>query len=251
VTLADRLAAAYAEALQVHAARSPGRFSEEVDGLQVISLGLPERWSNAVLALTGRPDPRAVTSVLGWLAARGLDGQVFVRERDAAALTDLSRIDALPVFAVSTSGPAALGSASLQSGPRIEGERLDVAPAASAADFTGVYSSAFEMRPGMAESLVIDADIGAPGLVHLIGRVAGEVVACAMLRPAGGLGYVSAVGVLPVWRGRGIGTAMLATCADRSADAGCEVLWLHAAAGSAAFYEGIGFELVDTHVALA
>jgi ribosomal protein S18 acetylase RimI-like enzyme len=246
VTPADRLAAAYADVLRVHAARAPGRFSMEVDGLAVVSLGLPERWSNAVLALTARPHPHAVAKALGALAARGLDGQVFIRERDVDALADLSRIDALPVFAISAAGLHGLGS-----GVRVQGEPFDVVPAESAADFTGVYGSAFDMRPGLAEALVADADIAAPGLVHLLGRVAGEIVACALLRPSGGLGYVSAVGVLPAWRGRGIGTAMLATCADRSAAAGCDVLWLHAAAGSAAFYEGIGFELVDTHVALA
>jgi N-acetylglutamate synthase-like GNAT family acetyltransferase len=107
------------------------------------------------------------------------------------------------------------------------------------------------MRPGMADALVDPADLEAPDDVHLIARVdEGEAVGCALLRSASGLGYVSAVGVVPEHRGRGIGTTLLDACAARATADGCHAVWLHASASSHAFYAGLGYELVDTHVAL-
>jgi ribosomal protein S18 acetylase RimI-like enzyme len=236
VTLGDQLASVYAESLRRWATRSSGRFAEEVAGLSVVSLGLPERWANTVVALAAEPEAAAVVEALGWFAARGLDAQAIVRERDVAALVTLRRVDELPAFVA----PAASAQ-----------DVLSVVPAQDAAEFARIYAAAFAMRPGMAEALVVDADIGAPGMVHLVGRRDGEAVACALLQPADGLGQVSALGVLPAGQGRGFGTAMLAACGVTARAHGCDRIWLHASASSRGFYESLGFECVDTHVALA
>ena len=236
VTLADRVAAAYAEAMWTYADGAPGRFAERVAGLRVVSLGLPEHWANTVLALTEPPAPAAVEVALRRLTESGLTGRVLVRERDAAGLGRLERVDEMLAFV----GPAAATQDTLQ-----------VSPAATAAEFTDVYGAAFAMRPGLASALVVEADLAAERTVHLVGRVDGLAVACAVLRPIDGLGYLSAVGVLPAYQGRGFGTAMLAAGAAEAGARGCDVLWLHATAHTRAFYEGLDFELIDTHVALA
>ena len=50
---------------------------------------------------------------------------------------------------------------------------------------------------------------------------------------------------------RGYGVTMLDAGRVVAADHGCDLVWLNATAASRRFYERIGFELVDTHVALA
>jgi N-acetylglutamate synthase-like GNAT family acetyltransferase len=57
--------------------------------------------------------------------------------------------------------------------------------------------------------------------------------------------------VAPEVRSRGYGTAMLAACRSEAGALDCSVVWLNAAPRTAPFYEAIGFERVDTYVALA
>jgi ribosomal protein S18 acetylase RimI-like enzyme len=240
VTPADRLAAAYTAVLLRHAERAPGRFARVVAGLPVLSLGLPERWANVVLALERPPDPSAVDEALAWLRHADVEGQVLVRQRDTVLLPSLLPVDLLPAYRAPVDLAAGLAG----------GAAIEVVPATDAAVFARVYEAAFGMRPGLADALVAPADIGATGMTHLLARDGEELVGCALLRPAGGLGYVSAVGVLPERRGRGVGTALLAAGARRAAAEGCDGVWLHASRSSQQFYEGLGYELVDTHVAL-
>jgi GNAT superfamily N-acetyltransferase len=126
---------------------------------------------------------------------------------------------------------------------------LDVEVARDLDEFRDIYGSSFEMRPGLADALVVTADLEMHP--HLIGRVGGVGVACAQVRPGADMAYVNGVGVLPSQRGRGYGKAMLAACGVEAAARGCELAWLNASPRSVGFYEAIGFELVDTHLALA
>jgi GNAT superfamily N-acetyltransferase len=241
VTLADRLAAAYAEVLQRSASRGGDRSATTVCGLPVLSLGLPERWANVVLALDGPPNPSAVTEALASFTARGLEAQVMVREAYVGDLPHLATVDEMPAY-VALAIPQTMAS------------RADepIEAVLDPQSFADVYGAAFQMRAGMAAALVDPGDMGAPGTVHLVARDTrrGMPVGCALLRIAGGLGYVSAVGVRPEHRGRGIGTALLDACSARAAEVGCSEVWLHATRSARAFYAGLGYELVDTHVAL-
>lgn len=236
MTRADRVAAAYARSMRRYAARGPGRVARDVAGLAVVSLGLPERWANVVLALDRAPEAGAVDEALAWFVARGVDAEVLVRQRDVERLGHLDRVDEMPVLIAPAEGEQGL---------------LEVAPAATAAEFVEVYRAAFAMRPGLAEALVVDADLGLGGMVHLVGRRDGATVACALLRPDGDLAYLSAVGVVPARQGQGFGRAMLAAAAAQARDRGCASVWLHAAGSTRGFYESVGYTWVDTHVALA
>jgi len=59
------------------------------------------------------------------------------------------------------------------------------------------------------------------------------------------------VGPSRVVRGRGYGAAMMDAVRAEAAVRGDELVWLKASPGPVGFYEAIGFELVDTHLALA
>ncbi|MDQ1705269.1 MAG: Acetyltransferase domain [Frankiaceae bacterium] len=236
MTLADRVAAAYAARLRSYGARAPGRFAVEVAGLLVVSLGVDEPWGLQIAALPDEPDPMAVDAAIAWCRERGRQPQVVVREQHRAGLSGLRQVEALPALVASA---------------EVGDDAFEVGPPRDAAEFRAVYGPAFGMRPGLAEALVVDADLTTPDVAHLVARQDGVTVACAQLRDGEGMSYVSGVGVLPDRQRQGIGSSMLAACRSEAARRGCASVWLNASARSQPFYESIGFDLVDTHLALA
>lgn len=236
MTLAERVAASYAERLRSFGSRAPGRFVEEVAGLLVVSLGVDESWGTIIPATEHAPDPAAVEAAMAWCRERGRVPQVVVRARDVALLDHLRPVDVLPTFAAeATSGDRALV--------------VDRSP--GLAEFHAVYGRAFGMRPGLARALVTAADLEASDVMHLVVRIDGAAVGCAQLRTGDALTYVSGVGVVPERQRQGIGTDVLAVCRAEAARLGSTHLWLNASERSAPFYDDIGFELVDTYVALS
>jgi len=234
VSLADRVAADYAGRLRSFGERRPGRFAVEVAGLTVVSLGVDEPWGVQVVAMPDPPDHAAVVAAVAWCRERAHRPQVIVRERDRDALASYDVSEMLATLAAPAVGEQTL---------------LLVEHAIDVGEFRHVYGAAFGMSAALVEALVVEDDLAA--LPHLLGRVGGRAVACAQVRAGERLAYVSGVGVRPEEQGRGYGTAMLAACRAEAARLGCERVWLNAAPRTAPFYEGIGFELVDTYVALA
>jgi len=234
VDVADRVAADFGARLRSFGDRAQGRFVAQVSGLTVVSVGVEESWGLQVIAMTEAVDPVAVDEAVAWCRDQGREPVVMVRARDAGRLATYRVVDELPALVA-----AAGGSQSV----------LDVEAAEDLEEFRAVYGSSFEMRPGLAALLVVAADLAAHP--HLLGRVAGRTVACAQVRPGTQMAYVNGVGVLPADRGRGYGEAMLAACRAEAAAQGCDLVWLNASPRSIGFYEAIGFELVDTHLALA
>lgn len=236
--LADRIADAYVRVQLLHAARTPSRLTTEVAGLPIAVLGLAQPWGTSVLALRERPQPAALARALAWCAARSPAYSVLLRARDEELGSVLPHRDELPAFVLPLVHPPATAPVA----------GVAVGPAGSAGEFAGVYRAAFAMPPGMAEALVDDADLAAPGLVHLVARRSGRAVGCVMLRLAAGVGYVSALGTLPDERGRGIGTLLTRAACAQARSQGADLALLHAAPGRSSLYEGMGFERVDTHV---
>jgi len=71
----------------------------------------------------------------------------------------------------------------------------------------------------------------------------GQPVATGRLQPDGRIGRMA---VLPGWRGRGIGRAVLQTLLVRAAARGMTQVYLHAQAGAAGFYSAAGFRQQGT-----
>lgn len=234
MALADRVAADYVGRLRSFGDRAPGRFVAEVAGLTIVSVGVDEAWGLQVIAMVGPVEPAAVDEAVAWCRDLGRDCVVMVREREAALLTSYRVVDELPAMVAPAGGSQSL---------------LDVEVASDVDAFREIYESSFGMRTGLAAQLVVAADLGVHP--HLLGRVDGRVVACAQVRPGLEMAYANGVGVLPTERGRGYGLAMMTACRAEAAARSCELLWLNASPTSVGFYEAIGFELVDTHLALA
>lgn len=233
MTTADRVAADYAARLRSFGERASHRFSVEVAGLTVVSLGVAEPWGLQVVALPDAPDMAAVAAAVEWCREQGRTPQVVVREqyRDALSAYEVDEVLAT-LAAPAQAEPAALA----------------VERATDVEEFRTVYGASFRMRAGLANALVVDADLGA--FPHLVARVEGRAVACAQVRAGEELALISGVGVLPEERGRGYGKAMLAAGRAQAAQLGCELMWRNAAPDTAPFYEAIGFDRVDTYVAL-
>lgn len=236
MTLADRIAADYGDRLRTFGERAPGRFVAEIAGLTVVGLGVDEPWGVQIVAMPDEPRRASVDEAVRWCADRGFTPEVVVRGRHRQVLGELPVLEDLAAFAAPAGGAGQ--------------DLLDVVAAADVEEYRAVYASSFAMRPGLAETLVVAADLTAAGVAHLVGRVDGRAVACAQVRAGAELALVAGVGVVPDVQKRGYGTAMLAACRAEAARRGCTTVWLNAAPHNMPFYEGIGFEVVDTHVAL-
>lgn len=234
VSVAELVAAAYGDRLRSFGERAPGRFVQEVAGLLVVSLGVDEPWGLQVAALVPDPDPAAVDEAVAWCRdGRGREPQVVVRARCSHLFPTFAVADKLGALVAPAKGAQSL---------------LEIELAQDVVEFRSVYASSFGMPQQLVDALVVEADLNA--VPHMLGRVGGQAVACAQLRIGDSAGYVSGVGVVPELQGRGYGSAMLAACREEAGRRGCELVWLNAAPHNVPFYEGIGFELVDTHVAL-
>ena len=105
-----------------------------------------------------------------------------------------------------------------------------------------IRRTVFIDEQGVPEALEWDADDA--GAVHLL-AVDGEgrAIACARLLPDGHLGRMA---VLPAWRGRGVGRALLATALDAARGRGHAMLRLSAQTHAAGFYARAGFVAVGS-----
>ena len=78
--------------------------------------------------------------------------------------------------------------------------------------------------------------------VHLLARMGDAAVGCARLLTMGTTGKIGRVCVLPAWRGRGVGAALVeAAVADFAARGGLERVRLGAQTHALGFYARLGF----------
>lgn len=75
--------------------------------------------------------------------------------------------------------------------------------------------------------------------LHLLAYdLAGHAIATARLQPNGKIGRMA---VLPAWRGRGVGGALLSMLIERAAALGLSEVFLHAQQSAVSFYHQYGF----------
>lgn len=76
--------------------------------------------------------------------------------------------------------------------------------------------------------------------VHLLARLDGQAVACARILPNGQIGRMA---VLPEWRGRGVGEALLLQAIQVCRQTGASHARLSAQTHAIGFYQRAGFEV--------
>ena len=100
-----------------------------------------------------------------------------------------------------------------------------------------VRRAVFIDEQGVPEALEWDADDA--GALHVLAvDGAGQAIGCARLLPDGHIGRMA---VLPVWRGHGVGRALLATVINAAQARGHTTLLLSAQTHAADFYVRAGF----------
>ncbi len=100
-----------------------------------------------------------------------------------------------------------------------------------------IRRAVFIDEQGVSEALEWDADDG--GAMHLLALDgAGQAIGCARLLPDGHIGRMA---VLPEWRGRGVGRALLAAAVEAARMRGHTMLRLSAQTHAADFYARAGF----------
>ena len=100
-----------------------------------------------------------------------------------------------------------------------------------------VRRAVFIDEQGVPEDMEWDTDDA--GAVHLLAvDGAGQAIGCARLLPDG---HVGRMAVLPAWRGRGVGRALLAAVLDMAQARGHTTLRLSAQTHATGFYERAGF----------
>jgi predicted GNAT family N-acyltransferase len=103
-----------------------------------------------------------------------------------------------------------------------------------------VRRAVFIDEQGVPEAMEWDADDA--GAVHFIALdEAGQPIGCARLLPDGHIGRMA---VLPAWRGRGVGSALLAAALSAAQARGHAMLRLSAQTHAAGFYARAGFVAV-------
>jgi predicted GNAT family N-acyltransferase len=103
-----------------------------------------------------------------------------------------------------------------------------------------VRRAVFIDEQGVPEDMEWDADDA--GAVHLLAvDDQGQAIGCARLLPDGHIGRMA---VLPAWRGRGVGRALLAAAQNAAQTRGHTTLRLSAQTHAAAFYARAGFVAV-------
>ncbi|HQT34244.1 MAG: GNAT family N-acetyltransferase [Thiobacillus sp.] len=103
-----------------------------------------------------------------------------------------------------------------------------------------VRRAVFIDEQGVPETLEWNADdAGAVQLLAVDDQ--GEAIGCARLLPDGHIGRMA---VLPAWRGRGVGRALLAAALDAAQARGHALVQLGAQTHAAAFYARAGFVAV-------
>ncbi len=116
---------------------------------------------------------------------------------------------------------------------------FEVTPApwpAHAPAIAAIRRRVFIEEQGVPEALEWEARDG--DCDWFVARVGGEVVGVARLTPDA---HVGRMAVLPAWRGRGIGTALLRAALQRARDRGYARVALHAQTHALPFYARLGF----------
>jgi GNAT superfamily N-acetyltransferase len=199
---------------------------------------------NRALGLTERPD--LLHTALAFFAEHGVEGTVVLDRSDAPArLTPLVSLD-VHVGVPGDTGPTIVDDLDIRildanDGPAVATwMRVLIEANAPPPDIAPLWR---RMAPFMVET---------PGWVHLIGSMAGEIVAAGSLFVTDGVGWQSWASVVPVARGRGIQRALIDARSRLAAERGCDLLaaWALAGAHSSANLEQAGLERIGRRVVL-
>jgi probable phosphoglycerate mutase len=208
--------------------------SAEVAGATCASFAVEQPWATQAV-LTGQshaPTAAQLDAVGDWLQSTRPGSwriRVRIEHLDELALADLTPALELAVLITER-----------RSWLRLP-DGVEIGEARDAAEFLQVYGA--DLAP------LVEAQLGRDGCSFLVLREHGEAVGCARVTDVGGTAYVSGITVVAARRGAGLGR-LISAAATNHAVRRAGLAWLHCDDHMVAFYEGLGYRRLTSHVDL-
>lgn len=251
IAVGDRLARVAGSVAQLGAEGSPPRARARLGDIDVVDRGVHTRWSvQAYVPAIATSEEETLRDAMAWCVDRGGKRGFGFRVRAAERTALLTRFglverEALPVYAMPASVAAGLDPTAIPG--------TDLGVPRDLAELVAAYGG-WMNDTALARGLLRAEDLLHPARRFLVCRIGGRPVGCALVWFAAGTAYLSGIGIVAGFRGRGYGRAVTAAAAVIGAQGGREhqpdLVWMHATDNAAALYERLGFQRVDVHVTL-
>ena len=247
--LRERAWESYPGILALGGSGAPHRTTRTFGGITCADLGVPHPWSVQGATGSSRPSEDDLAAAVSWMSGRGATTgwRIAAREEHlgGAPWPELVAHDRMGLFATPAASAARI--------PVEAPDELRLVEQPTHAEVLAAYGGWMDDLP-LAELLVTPADLHRPERQFIVGVVDGAPIGCACVWWSGGAAYLSAIGVVAPMRGRGYGRALTAAAARMAVSAlpsqSPDVVWMHATDEGAALYAHMGFDRVDTEVAL-
>jgi ribosomal protein S18 acetylase RimI-like enzyme len=241
--------ASYPAILALGGSGAPHRSTRTFGAVTCANFGVPHSWGVQAATGSGPPSDDDLRAAVAWMQHQGASTGWRIAAPEALLgrdpWPDLVAFDRMGIFAMSTADAGVM----LPDGP----PELVLDHRPSYEDVQASYGG-WMQDPALARLLVTPADMDRARRRFVVGLVDGAPVGCGCVWWADDAAYLSAIGVVEPMRGRGYGRALTAAAARLAVTdppAGRPgVVWLHATDDAAGLYDRMGFERVDTEVAL-
>ena len=229
--------------------RAMGAAIGRADSAVFVASGLDAAFFNGVYTTGPVTDPDAVVrEAIAFMADQQVPWLLWVREGvddpllDAGRRLGLTDAGGPPGMALASIGPSPDGPAGLDI------EVVDDQPGIDT--FCDLAARGFEMPIDFAARLVSEATLAEPGIVAVLGTVAGEPVSVALVSVTGSTAGIYNVATPTEHRRRGYGAAVTWAAIQEGARLGCDHAILQASDMGAPVYRDMGFVDIGRYVQL-
>lgn len=228
---------------------APDGASEEVDGVSLISTGLPLADVNLAIATRAPIDPSAtIERAAGFYRQRGLPWKLYIPGAIADDLDEQARAVGLlpshPEPGMLLAPLAGLSAPSPPSGVQVK----VVANEADLATFRATAAGPLEADLDIFDTLFNPALLNASGLTLYLAEVDGRAVATAARFSSRRIAGVFVVATLPAYRRRGFGAYLTQLAALGGRNDGCLASYLQSWPLAYRLYQRLGYRhIVDYH----
>lgn len=242
---ADRLAAAWSDAMQRLADATPGGWRAEHGDASAFLTRCAIPALNVAYSLSEDPDPRSLDELAKEVAGFGVPWSIIVRAAAAETIASvaerngLTRRTDMPLMACAVrdlTSPSDGGQPGLI---RRVGADLNEL-------YTETLAAAFEAPRPTFGSLMGGGVLDARGFAGYLAVLSGRPVATGLGIQGDGVVGVFNIGVVPSARRSGLGRAMTARVMTDGFAGGATEAYLNPSASAGSLYESMGFRLVET-----